>query len=739
MAQSSRRSSFKLLVAERLEQRFVFDGSVSPIESGMGDDVESLHAETALVSQFEGVKAFKTTPIWATSDAGTSTEFRLELDGFPVAQELRDNKLFLVLNLPDGTAKVDEFDVSDLLKPQRISSVKIPRLVNTAEFFENVLVLQTMEQSDLLEVAPELTIEENWAAIEPSQLGEDLMYLSDAFSGFFPMPTIQVLELDHLANGVVTSHTLSVPIEHVFVIGSDLFVVTSNAFGPTSPVVRDEMSGIEFDWSPQSPFVPQTPQTNVERFGLDIQTGRLNYKETILLDGMIMSTDLWQSETSEGLALLVQSFTDMPHTPSGRVSIQGFTLTTDGDVDTKRIPVTLPWGDNWVSSFDFEDGRSVIGSPQGLTLVDATGTGPVVLTSLIYENQFSTWAHLDDQFYLRIANDIDSNHGSIAGKSVVLDVLDVSDLSHPKTIVSKTLAGSDDSVRDWMWSIFENHILKQSDGKYLLVIPTSSNSAESLNADLEEEGEWIPMDPSSLPWLLESNLQLISIALWPASIDSLGEFTIVGAMTEVHLKGDMLTAMGYNERVVVNLSEQPITPIRIAMHDLDALTADPIDADQIESISNKTARNIASPTDANNDGNTNQLDVLNLINELNLRGSYALANGSDVHRALLPDVDGDLWLTPLDVLVVINWINRTSNSGFNVQAESSPRALELPSLASQTESAKSTGEKITSLDDSFASLSIDWDLHDEDLSNVMRSIAKPFTRPATGLRRLVRN
>ena len=737
MTQSRRRSSFKSLVAERLEQRFVFDGSASPVGWGMENESMSLHADSALVSQLDSLIAPRLTPIWANNHEGFATEFQIELDGFPVAQELRYDKLFLVLNLPGGIGRVDAFDVSDVLSPQRVSSVKIPSIINAAEFFENILVLQTLDQSELPEMAPEVIVMESADANEPSQLGEDEMLWTDAFHGFFPLPTIQVLELDHLMNGVVASHSFAVPIENVFVLDNELFAITSDAYAPIAIDVSEEMSGDELDGSPQRPIFRQTLQTHLERFKLDTRSGTLTYVESFSFDGMIMATDTWQSDTTEGLALLVQSLTDMPYASNGRVSIQGFTLTEDGEIAYRRIPVTLPWGDSWVSSFEFQDGRGVLGSPQGLTTVDAKETGPVVVTSLIYENQFSTWAHLDDQLVLRIANDIDSDDESIAGQIVTIEVLDVSDLARPKRIVSRNFGDSDKPDTDWTWSVFENHVLKQSEGKYLLVTPTNSMSTGPVIAVPHEEDDSLPLESIILQWIPESNVQLISIAVLPATavstaiIELAGEFKIVGSITEAHLNEELLIALGYNEWVVINLSEEPLSPIRIDLQDPALMTGDSSVVDDMDSFSNTMARNLANPTDANSDGHTNQFDVLILINELNLRGSYALANSSEVNRTMLPDVNGDQWLTPLDVLVVINWINRTSDTRFQFEAEATPIAPILPAFASVTESTKRTSEQTSLLDDSFASLSVDWDLLDEELGSAEHTFSTPLTRFAT--------
>ena len=66
--------------------------------------------------------------------------------------------------------------------------------------------------------------------------------------------------------------------------------------------------------------------------------------------------------------------------------------------------------------------------------------------------------------------------------------------------------------------------------------------------------------------------------------------------------------------------------------------------------------------DVDDSGDTNPLDVLMLINDLNLNGSRRLSAGqnpADPRQYL--DVDGDGFASPLDVLVVVNFINRRGN------------------------------------------------------------------------------
>ncbi len=250
------------------------------------------------------------------------------------------------------------------------------------------------------------------------------------------------------------------------------------------------------------------PETRIDRFHLDIYSGTLNLAESLSIEGEIMSTDIGQSDTTQSLSLLMQSYSNLPFSELGSVTVEQFSIDSNGKLERMRIPVTLPSGDNWVSSFDFQNGRGVLGSPHGLTLVDATGTGPVVSTSLAYENQFSSWAELDAQIYLRIANDVDSGNGSITNQSVELDVLDVSDFSHPKTIVSKSFGEINSSDQNWAWSVVENDVFKQADGKYLFIMPSSWDSATDFQAVPVEDCDLSSIGSVALPRSLDSKVPL---------------------------------------------------------------------------------------------------------------------------------------------------------------------------------------------------------------------------------------
>ena len=75
-------------------------------------------------------------------------------------------------------------------------------------------------------------------------------------------------------------------------------------------------------------------------------------------------------------------------------------------------------------------------------------------------------------------------------------------------------------------------------------------------------------------------------------------------------------------------------------------------------------RNRRLNVDVNDDGDVNPLDVLLVINELNRGNSSDLLqrlSELDINQPLFVDTDGDAYLTPLDVLIVINYLNTRSN------------------------------------------------------------------------------
>src|SRR5262245_52342011 len=67
-------------------------------------------------------------------------------------------------------------------------------------------------------------------------------------------------------------------------------------------------------------------------------------------------------------------------------------------------------------------------------------------------------------------------------------------------------------------------------------------------------------------------------------------------------------------------------------------------------------RNPVDALDVTSDGNTVPLDVLNIVNELNSRGSRKLADDKDPSRPYW-DTNGDQFIAPLDALRVVNALN----------------------------------------------------------------------------------
>ena len=94
-----------------------------------------------------------------------------------------------------------------------------------------------------------------------------------------------------------------------------------------------------------------------------------------------------------------------------------------------------------------------------------------------------------------------------------------------------------------------------------------------------------------------------------------------------------------------------------------------------QSLSPHLGKTVVFPNDVDNDTFMSPLDVLAIVNELNSPQYHTLQNSRLVPRTnnALPffDVDGDGLVSPLDVLIVINAINR-GNSGGEGEAVPSP-------------------------------------------------------------------
>ena len=68
--------------------------------------------------------------------------------------------------------------------------------------------------------------------------------------------------------------------------------------------------------------------------------------------------------------------------------------------------------------------------------------------------------------------------------------------------------------------------------------------------------------------------------------------------------------------------------------------------------------NYALPLDADGDGGITPLDVLLIINYLNSNADKNLVTASVPNPRIFIDIDDDLTASPLDVLLVINFLNK---------------------------------------------------------------------------------
>ena len=100
-----------------------------------------------------------------------------------------------------------------------------------------------------------------------------------------------------------------------------------------------------------------------------------------------------------------------------------------------------------------------------------------------------------------------------------------------------------------------------------------------------------------------------------------------------------------------------------------------------------TMRSTASPwqnqtrrQDVNNDGLVTLLDVLVIINEINRNGARPLENSTLVPPPYY-DVDGNRNIEALDVLIVINLINATQGNGESTQGNGEGKLIFLDEIA----------------------------------------------------------
>jgi hypothetical protein len=98
---------------------------------------------------------------------------------------------------------------------------------------------------------------------------------------------------------------------------------------------------------------------------------------------------------------------------------------------------------------------------------------------------------------------------------------------------------------------------------------------------------------------------------------------------------------------------------------------------QVEKLENRSLlagdcfHNIELPEDADGSGSVTPLDALVVINELN-RSSTDASSASNTTNSAMVDIDGDSVLSPLDALQVINQIN----VGASTNSTTSPDASE---------------------------------------------------------------
>lgn len=75
-------------------------------------------------------------------------------------------------------------------------------------------------------------------------------------------------------------------------------------------------------------------------------------------------------------------------------------------------------------------------------------------------------------------------------------------------------------------------------------------------------------------------------------------------------------------------------------------------------VINSAAQNPIMPLDVSGDGSITPIDVVRVINELNRSGPRVLVLDSVEQNGFLLDVNGDSRVTPIDVLIIVNHLNR---------------------------------------------------------------------------------
>ncbi len=123
-----------------------------------------------------------------------------------------------------------------------------------------------------------------------------------------------------------------------------------------------------------------------------------------------------------------------------------------------------------------------------------------------------------------------------------------------------------------------------------------------------------------------------------------------------HLATDSIGSDGW--KLSLNLSS--LAP---GVHILYAIAQNNLDhfgmyaSNRVFAASEGAWTNSDNPKDVNGDSLVSPLDALRILNDLNLRGTYALTDPPSLGSSYYPDVNEDAWVTPLDALLVINHLN----------------------------------------------------------------------------------
>lgn len=131
-------------------------------------------------------------------------------------------------------------------------------------------------------------------------------------------------------------------------------------------------------------------------------------------------------------------------------------------------------------------------------------------------------------------------------------------------------------------------------------------------------------------------------------------FTVAGGL--LRLKSDEFVEHANEPALEINvLARSLINP----EHEITAST-------RIEVLPNRHPwQNPLSPLDVNNDGNSNAMDALIIINHLNTHGSHRAdgiaINSPSTGMPSFIDVNGDGYVGPIDALIIINQLNKNGS------------------------------------------------------------------------------